>query len=83
MTKVDCQQVVRQLWDFLDEELDEERMAAVRAHIARCHCCYPHVDFERAFLEALAASRREGGCPDKVRNRVMDALRREGFGVTG
>ncbi len=75
----DCQQVVRQLWDFLDEELDEERMTAVRAHIERCNACYPHVNFERAFLEALAATRRSCACPERVRRRLMEALKAEGF----
>jgi anti-sigma factor (TIGR02949 family) len=79
VTVVNCQDVVRKLWDFLDEELDEERMAAVRAHIARCNSCYPHVDFERAFLDALAECRQTGGCPEEVRRRVVEALRQEGY----
>ena len=78
-TMLDCQAAMRQLWDYLDGELSEERMEAMRAHLAVCARCYPHYDFERAFLEALAATRREHVAPGALRERVMAALREAGF----
>ena len=50
---MDCLDVVRQLWDYLDGELTDDRMEAIRAHLAACRNCYPHYDFERAFLDEL------------------------------
>jgi len=79
MKTLDCQAAMRQLWDYLDGELSEERMEAMRGHLALCARCYPHYDFERAFLEAVAATRREHAAPGALRERVMAALREAGF----
>jgi len=76
---LDCDAVMRQLWDYLDGELTPEREAAVRAHLAVCKRCYPQFDFERAFLEALGRSRREHSRPDDVKARVLASLRDAGF----
>lgn len=76
---LDCSAAMRQLWDFLDQELTAERMAAMRAHLAICKPCQSHVDFERAFLDAVARIRQERPVSSDLRARVMDALRKEGF----
>ncbi len=76
---LDCQTAMRQLWDYLDGELSAERMEAVRAHVAVCARCYPHYDFERAFLDALAATRHAHAAPGALRERVMSALKTAGW----
>ena len=38
---LDCDSVMRQLWDYLDGELTEDRMEAIRAHLAMCSRCMP------------------------------------------
>lgn len=76
---LDCDAVMRQLWDYLDGELTPEREAAVRAHLSMCNRCYPQRNFEESFLHALAESRREHSRPDAVKARVMAALRADGF----
>ncbi len=77
--EIDCLTAVRQLWDYLDEELSEERMAAVRHHLARCERCLPHHDFSRRFLEALHETRKERVMPPELRLRVMERLTEAGF----
>lgn len=76
---LDCNAVMRQLWDYLDGELTLETEQAVRAHLAVCKRCYPQYRFESAFLRALAASRREHPGPASLKARVLGLLRAEGF----
>ncbi len=76
---LDCEAVMRQLWDYLDGELTDERMEAIRKHVATCARCCPQHDFERAFLTTLTRLRREHSDPEGLRNQVMDALRLRGF----
>ena len=76
---LDCAAARRQLWEFLDEELTDDRMEAMRAHIARCAACFPHYDFERTFLGAVAAQRERQAAPPALRLRVVSALRVAGF----
>lgn len=79
---MDCLDVVRQLWEYLDGELTDETMAAIREHLAQCRQCYPQFDFERAFLEAVAATRRENPAPQLVRRKVLAKLRKAGLETT-
>ncbi|MGH8323952.1 MAG: anti-sigma factor family protein, partial [Steroidobacteraceae bacterium] len=78
---MDCLDVVRQLWDYQDGELTDETMEAIRAQLSQCRQCYPHFDFERTFLEALAATRREHPAANMVRRKVLAKLRKAGLEV--
>lgn len=46
---LDCDAVMRQLWDYLDGELTPARTEAIREHLALCARCFPQLEFERAF----------------------------------
>ncbi|MDQ6831077.1 MAG: zf-HC2 domain-containing protein [Gemmatimonadota bacterium] len=76
---LDCESVMRQLWDYLDDELTPERMLMIGAHLAICARCHPKAEFERAFLRAVATSGRAHTDPGRVRAHVMDALRTAGY----
>ena len=77
--QVDCGAAMRQLFDFLDEELTPERMTDVRAHLAKCSRCYPNYNFEKLFLEAISAAGCESKAPEALRMRIVSALREAGF----
>ena len=76
---LDCDAVMRQLWDYLDEALTEPRMLAVRAHLLTCGECYGHYDFARHFLDALETQIQAECAPSALRARVRETLRAEGF----
>jgi anti-sigma factor (TIGR02949 family) len=78
-TGVDCTMVLQQLWEYLDSELGAEKMQAVRTHLTLCTKCYPHYDFEKAFLDAIGDCRCTTCAPHDVRCHVIEALRRAGF----
>jgi len=79
MPMLDCDSVMRQLWDYLDEELTPDRMEAVRQHLAMCERCHPHANFERTFLDAVAHARREHSNPSGLAARVRNALAAKGY----
>ena len=81
MPMLDCDAVMRQLWDYLDGELTPDRMEAISAHLAMCERCHPHAEFERAFLGALETARREHSNPAKVAGRVRAALVARGYSI--
>jgi anti-sigma factor (TIGR02949 family) len=60
---ISCQDVITELWDYLDGELPVERAAAIADHLAECARCYPQYRFEYAFLAAVARQRAEGAAP--------------------
>lgn len=79
---LDCESVMRQLWDYLDSELTTERMEQIRQHISMCKRCYPQYEFERSFVAALAARRRDHPDPDGLRANLLQALQARGLSAS-
>ncbi len=73
---LDCERVVRALWDYLDRELDDASMAAIDAHLAECEHCRAHAVFERQLIDQIRSLRAQHDEPDVLRMRVLDMLRR-------
>lgn len=76
---LDCEAVMRQLWDYLDAELTPQGMIEIEAHLAMCQRCYPQFTYERAFLNALAARRPAHSNPDRLQANLMTLLRERGM----
>jgi anti-sigma factor (TIGR02949 family) len=76
---LDCHGAMRQLWGYLDGELTESGMLAVRAHLLTCGECYGHYDFARHFLDAVETALQAETAPSALHARVRDTLRAEGF----
>ena len=76
---IDCQAVMRQLWDYLDGELTPDRVTAIQQHLEMCARCSPQFEFERSFLDQLALLRRDHADPARLRTRLVEALRVHGF----
>ena len=81
MPMLDCDAVMRQLWDYLDGELTDDRMEAIRAHLSMCNRCTPQAEFEQAFLRAVAQARREHSNPAGMAHRVRAALTAHGYSL--
>ena len=81
MPMLDCDAVMRQLWDYLDGELTDDRMEAIRAHLSMCKRCTPQAEFERAFLRAVAQARQEHSNPAGIAHRVREALTARGYSL--
>jgi anti-sigma factor (TIGR02949 family) len=60
---ISCQEVITELWDYLDGELPVDRANAIADHLAECARCYPQYRFEYAFLSAVARQRAQGPGP--------------------
>ncbi len=76
-----CEDAVRLLWDYLDEELDDVRRARVRLHLQACEHCREHFGFHRSFLRAVAAVVDEPIDTTTLRRRIVDALEEDGYGT--
>lgn len=77
---LDCDSVMRQLWDYLDGELTADRKSAIRSHLELCKRCHPQFEFERTFLDAVAASAPQHSNPEQLRLKLLMALEDEGLG---
>ena len=76
---LDCESVMRQLWDYVDAELTPQRMDEISVHVEMCQRCYPQYEFERSFLDAIAARRRTHSDPERLRAKLIEALQAKGL----
>jgi mycothiol system anti-sigma-R factor len=72
----DCDQAIRQLYSFLDNELTEELRAAFEAHLDRCVPCVEVVTFESE-LRRVIADRCQDRVPEELVSRIAAAISRE------
>ncbi len=75
----DCTEALQQLYACLDGCLDPERRRAIEAHVAKCHCCLQAFQFEARMLAAIKAPCAEDAVVAELRQKVLAALRDQGF----
>lgn len=71
---MDCQHVMKRLWEYLDGELPESEVAALREHLAMCQRCDPQYRFQIAFLGLVARAAEAQGPKPEFRRRLVTAL---------
>ena len=72
---MDCEEVVRALWDYLDGRCPAQRRALIEEHLALCASCRSHAEFERKLMAKLAETGRSGPDEAALRTRILKALR--------
>ena len=77
MSRLDCEQALSHLQDYLKRELTPDLVVEVRAHLERCRDCDGYARFEESFLLMMETRARRETCPKEVRARILAALRAE------
>ncbi len=77
--ELDCETAVRALWAYLDGAMSDPDTRALERHLARCESCRAHADFEARLVDELVRMRRTHSDPDRLRARVVSALREAGL----
>jgi anti-sigma factor (TIGR02949 family) len=71
---MNCRECEDQLYEFLDKELTPEAEREIRQHLAECHPCGEHFDFEGVFLQFLRTRCRAQGAPPELKHRLLREL---------
>jgi len=75
---IECEEALESLFEYLDEEIDAPRRAAIEKHLEICRRCYPRVQFERAFLDVLGGVDAKAAVPADLRDKVFATLKKGG-----
>ncbi|MDX1621909.1 MAG: zf-HC2 domain-containing protein [Nitriliruptorales bacterium] len=70
---ISCSEAVEQLWEYLEQELDEDRRVKVEQHLAFCRRCCGELEFARELRGFLADARRPS-LPSDVERRLTSFL---------
>ncbi|MGD2153345.1 MAG: zf-HC2 domain-containing protein [Gemmatimonadales bacterium] len=77
---IDCESVMAQLYEYLDEELDDPgTVEKIRVHLEKCRRCYPRYNFEKAFLR-FVSDRGHTSAPPGLRRKIFQNLLEEESG---
>jgi mycothiol system anti-sigma-R factor len=69
---ITCAEAVKQLWEYLDGMVDEDRRQAIEEHLSVCRRCCGEVEFAVELRRFLASHAEE--IPDDIRLRLTEAL---------
>lgn len=75
-----CADVVRHLWDYLDDQMTPAGAERLRAHIASCGQCREYEVFQECFLAAVSRIRADLGAPESLREKLATTLKGQGCG---
>ena len=73
---MDCNEVLEQLSDYLDEDARAELCRAIEAHMAQCHNCQLEVDTIKKTIVLYQAGEKIE-MPLVLKNQLSEALERE------
>lgn len=76
-SRLECEEALALLIDFVKQELPADVANAVQQHIEACRPCEQQARYETNFVMIVSQRLRLGSCPDDLRDRVLEALRRE------
>lgn len=72
--EIDCDEVMRQLFDFLDGEVEITAEDEIHHHIEECRSCFTRVEFEKQ-LKCRVQGAGKDSAPESLQNRITDLMR--------
>lgn len=70
-----CEQVIQNIWDYLDREMCSTDVSEIEKHLDLCRGCYSRIEFEKILREKMKNS-TEHCCPEKLKQRIKDLIDR-------
>ncbi len=67
--KIDCDEAIRMLFEYLDDELADQDHEAMEAHLHECRACFSRMEFDKR-LKGMIKGKEIESAPDALRNRV-------------
>jgi len=76
MTKheIKCEQALKQVFEYIDRELDDTRRETMEHHLHTCHSCFSRVEFERR-LKAKLGELKKDDADSVMRERIKRLLK--------
>ena len=71
---IDCERVLRMLFEYLDGELGDEQRQTVDRHLALCRSCFSRAEFETR-LRSYLREAGEAAVPPALENRVRAIIK--------
>lgn len=77
MSRVSCEEVLRDIELYVDGELDRARTFELNEHLKGCRSCLGRAEFRRR-LKAVVRSKWGPRTPEELFERVVESIRASG-----
>jgi anti-sigma factor (TIGR02949 family) len=77
MSQVNCREAMAKLHEYLKQDLTPDLATEVKQHLERCRPCLSEARFEQNFLAMMENCGRSQTCPEKLRAKILAALKSE------
>lgn len=67
--QIGCEDALKQLLEYLDQELGEQHSHEVDQHLSTCRSCYSRMEFEKRLKQRLQETGRQE-VPDTLKGRI-------------
>lgn len=67
--KLECEQAIKLILEYLDKELPDHDHEAMDAHLETCRSCYSRMEFEK-MLKGKINNLPTHKAPDSLRNKI-------------
>jgi anti-sigma factor (TIGR02949 family) len=74
VSEINCEETKRQVNEYLQNELSDQEVQDITAHIANCDSCENDYDFEVLFNNVIKRSCDEAP-PQALAQRIIDRIR--------
>ncbi len=74
-SRIECDEAIAKLLEFLDGELEEASRSQVERHIQTCRGCFSRAEFERRLRRRVAAT-GSTRAPESLRRRLHRLMER-------
>ncbi len=70
---LDCKDVVKKIFEYLDGELDEHTHADIEHHMDHCRSCFSRAEFESELKKKVKENADEEA-PEDLKNRINNLI---------
>jgi mycothiol system anti-sigma-R factor len=68
-----CEQVIQNIWEYLDKEMCSADMSEVQKHLDLCRGCFTRMEFEKLLREKMQKATNHC-CPEKLKQRIKKLI---------
>lgn len=69
-----CQEAVKRLYDYLDQELDNATSVQIEKHLELCRLCCDSFEFEKSMKKLVQDNCTGGKAPGILRDKILELL---------
>ena len=72
---IDCEEALKRLFEYIDDELDGHKHKEMDDHLSKCLSCYSRHEFEQKLRQHLKQATGEQA-PDGLHEKIANLIRK-------